>query len=338
MFPEIYIRNISESQGQYAYDTLEQDEKLVYNQIAEGTKNWEETITVSTNDADKLEKAYQAFLSEHAEIFWIEGYGFTIYEVGGLKTDYVFTPKYSYTQKEVQQKQEKIDAYAAECLKGLASDASDYEKVTYIYEYIIKNTEYNLKAEESQNICSVFIQRSSVCMGYAKAMQYLLHNIGIPCIVVSGTADGVSHAWNLVQMDGDYYYVDATWGEPNITEKKIKDKETVNYAYMGVRTEELFQSHQPDGNISLPECVAIADNYYVREGRYLTEFNEDKINNILIQDYNSKKKITLKCANSDIYDKLYRYLIQEANVCAIIKSDGISYLEDVRNHILTIYP
>lgn len=324
--------------GKYAYEMLDQDEKLIYNQIVDGVKNWKKNITVSTNDSDKLERAYQAVSSEHAEIFWVEGYGFTIYEVGGLQADYVFEPKYAYTEKEVQQKQEKIDAYVAECLEGLASEASDYEKVKYIYEYIIKNTEYNLTAGESQNICSVFIQRSSVCMGYARAMQYLLQSIGISCTVVSGTADGEAHAWNLVQMDGDYYYVDATWGEPNVTESSIQNKETVNYAYLGVRTAELFQSHQPDGSITLPECIATADNYYVREGKFLTEYNEKLINSILIREYNNGNSITIKCADSDIYGQLYEYLIQKASICTIIDCEGISYLEDVRNNIFTIYP
>ena len=36
---------------------------------------------------------------------------------------------------------------------------------------------------------------------------------GIPCEYVSGYATG-GHAWNLVEIDGEWYHVDTTWDDP----------------------------------------------------------------------------------------------------------------------------
>ena len=52
-----------------------------------------------------------------------------------------------------------------------------------------------------------------------KAASISLQQLGIYCIYVTGqTTDpngGVAdHAWNIVQCNGQYYYVDATWGDP----------------------------------------------------------------------------------------------------------------------------
>ena len=75
-----------------------------------------------------------------------------------------------------------------------------------------------MESEHDQNIARVFWKKQAVCAGYARAVQYLLERLGIPCIYVEGNTIGSSegHAWNIVQIGGQYYYVDATNGDqPN---------------------------------------------------------------------------------------------------------------------------
>ena len=45
------------------------------------------------------------------------------------------------------------------------------------------------------------------------------YNFTIPCRVISGTATNSIgstglHAWNQVQLDGRWYYIDCTWDDP----------------------------------------------------------------------------------------------------------------------------
>ncbi len=68
-------------------------------------------------------------------------------------------------------------------------------------ETLSKNTGYDL-----------LVNGTTVCAGYAAAYQDLLTRMGIPCVIV--TSEAMEHAWNLVQLDGQWYHVDVTWDDP----------------------------------------------------------------------------------------------------------------------------
>ncbi len=61
----------------------------------------------------------------------------------------------------------------------------------------------------------------AVCGGYSFAFEYLLHEAGIPCAYVSGSAKNIppspddqeDHAWNVVQISGKWYETDTTWDD-----------------------------------------------------------------------------------------------------------------------------
>ncbi len=69
--------------------------------------------------------------------------------------------------------------------------------------------------EDDQSIAGVFWKKSAVCAGYAGAVQYLLERLDIPCIYVDGSTKGSTegHAWDIVKIGQEYYYVDATNGD-----------------------------------------------------------------------------------------------------------------------------
>ncbi len=55
------------------------------------------------------------------------------------------------------------------------------------------------------------VEKSTVCTGYAAAFKALCDRFDLPCWVVLGSFDGVGHAWNIVQLEGETRYVDVTF-------------------------------------------------------------------------------------------------------------------------------
>ena len=109
---------------------------------------------------------------------------------------------------------------------GLDRDASDLEKLSAIYQYVCDSVTYDQVHKKNayfhikSTAWSALIQHTATCQGYSVLLYRMLRDNGINCRVVTGTATGESgsefHAWNMAELDGQYYYLDATWdaGKP----------------------------------------------------------------------------------------------------------------------------
>lgn len=319
--------------GYYAYSQLEKEEQLVYNQIAQCLFQFQDKVTLSTKEEDSVDRAFHYLLCDHPEIFWTDSYEMTTYSLGEVDTKYEFKPNYNMSEEEVEQKQKEIEQYVSRCYAGLESE-DEYDIALYLFDYIIEHTDYE-EGENSQNISSVFIDGKSVCMGYSKAYEYLLQKKGIESVIVSGTVDGESHAWNLVKLDGEYYFMDVTWGDIQFYEGSTGLSGYIDYNFFGVTTEDMKKTHVIDSKFKLPKCDETSCNYYVREGYVLETFQEETVDG-LVKKQLDNRWISIRCRDAAVYRELYRYLIAQERIYRILDTDKISYMENNVNNTLSI--
>ncbi len=330
----------------YAFGKLSEDEQEVYLEILEALIHFKENVKLSSCDKELISRVFQCVLNDHPEIFYVDGYSYTEYTLGSILKKITFTGSYRFSPEEVKEKQMQIDNYVNQCLAGMPEDADEYGKVKYVYEYLIHHTDYDAAAKDSQNICSVFLERKSVCQGYAKATQYLLNRAGVFATLVLGeVVGGEGHAWNLVRIDGAYYYVDTTWGDASYqavggSDYPIEKIPTINYDYLCVTTEQMEQTHTQDNVVEMPECTSMDANFYVREGVYFTEFDEKKIEKIFTDSYErGDTYVTLKCEGPDIYRKMQETLIGEQGVFRYLDcpDKAVSYVENEKQYSLSFW-
>lgn len=90
---------------------------------------------------------------------------------------------------------------------------SDYEKIGIIYDYIINNVSYAYDSSDDVifSAYSALFNGSAVCQGIAQLFYRLTTKAGISCRIVSGTANGGNHAWNIAEINGKYYLLDPTF-------------------------------------------------------------------------------------------------------------------------------
>lgn len=313
----------------YAYGQLDAIEQTVYDEMLSTILNHENKISLSTTDTDVMNRAYSAVCSDYGGLFWVNGYVFTRYKKGDELVGLEFSPKYTMTEEVRRQTQERIDRVVEEWFAGISINDTDYEKAKYIYETLALKTEYVEDARDSQNIISVFLRKQTVCQGYACAVQYLLEQLGVQSIIVSGKALGQPHAWNLLCLDGEYYYMDATWGNNGYRNKEGVETSFIDYNYMAMTTAEMQMGHEPDMDISLPECTAVLNNYYIKEGNYVEEWHPEQLGAMLAKAWEGKQVITLRFSDDSLKDQAFRYFIQDGHIADYCPGlSQINYLED----------
>lgn len=99
---------------------------------------------------------------------------------------------------------------AAEVIESLDLDGkSDYEKVQLISDWVGRNISYeDWKEDGVSMLVSTLSNKKSNCQGYADLTYYLMNSVGIDTFEDSGRSNTALHAWNLVKLDGKYYYLD----------------------------------------------------------------------------------------------------------------------------------
>lgn len=339
----------------YAYDTLTETEQVWYRNIARILGRMQEKQELSVNgikgglDETCIDKIFQCVLNDHPEFFYVEGYTYTKFTRLDKLVKLEFSGTYSMEPEEAGERMQQIESAAGEILSGISTDASDYDKVKYVYETLIRNTEYDLAASDNQNIYSVFVGRRSVCQGYAKATQYLLNRLGMECTMVMGTVDtGEGHAWNLVKVDGEYYYVDTTWGDASYQmeesaaqgedeEKRLPD---INYDYLCVTTRQLLRTHTLGGVVPMPSCTAVRANYYVREGSYFISYDMEQMEQVFIRaGEQGRSEVTLKCADRNVYDEIDQALIEDQKIFEYLGtgSGTVAYAQNEKQLSMTFW-
>ena len=265
---QMEVAQSEEGHQEYYFKQLNEEEQRVYRELLKGIRARENDFYLTLSQDDSIDRCYHAVLKDHPEIFWVHNHE-KIYKTTYSDSDYcTFTPGYIYTESEISEIQNAMEAGFQEVSSLIPADASDYEKVRIVYTYVIDNTQYQA-SDDDQSIAGVFWKKEAVCAGYAGAVQYLLERIGVPCIYVDGSTQGSTegHAWNIVKLDGEYYYVDATNGDQpdflNGNAAQLEEHKTIIYDYLCPFPEEYEKKYIRSEELTVPDCTAKDMNFYV---------------------------------------------------------------------------
>lgn len=317
---------VADASGAYAYSYLSDAEKLWYKDIETILGTHAEEAELSADgialglDETCIDTIFQSVLLDHPELFFVEGYSYTKYTTDNQLTKITFRGTYTVDLETAENRKNEIDAQVARILAGISSEANDYTKVKYVYDTLISETDYDLNAADNQNIYSIFVNHKTVCQGYAKATQYLLNCLGVETQLCLGRVEsGEAHAWNLVKIDGNYYYVDTTWGDASyqtLNETGTSSaKPEISYDYLNVTSKDLFRTHSLDGIVPMPECVSLEANYYVVMGLYFQAYDREQMKKAF-RDAQERgdSYVTVKCADETAYGDVVNAMIENQEI------------------------
>ena len=323
------------------YELLNPEEKVAYAALMKAFLKMEDRcdfsgILIENVNWGKLRKAMEADLPE---IFWVNWRLWWNSSLAGGNLAEVYT----ITKEQRDQMQQQIDALANPFIKSIPQSFGDYKKAKMVFDWLANQLEYDhagLKAQREKkyvsvtnddlrNIYGAFVKKKVVCVGYAQAFSYILHAIGLECVMRLS----IDHAWACAKLEGDYYHIDVTWGDEEVRE--------LEYHYFGMTDDEVYKYQT--GFRELAEhivCNSTRCSYYAKEGLYLDQVDEAELLEIVQRHFPRKGKcLRIKFADMYLLEQAYKCLNCSNRLLAIARERGFARLrvvEETRHNMLRI--
>lgn len=303
---------VNNAQEFYYYNQLDAETRKMYDALLlaasdpESSSNYVRlTTTTDPSSEEFLRQYYTAYFAmtyDHPELFWLyQGIedevdpmaAFTSSKEGRYDVFFALAHPYENYKEEMTAFNKATD----ELLSQVDLSASDAEIAQQIHDLLIDTVTYDDKVaaagvnDLAHTAYGVLVQNGNgeanhaVCDGYSLAYEYLLQQAGITAIVMPGkggatASDAGGHAWNLIELDGEWYEVDSTWDDAGSLDSQIAEalksdpddlaltyyqealadtsyRETVEHALYNVTTDKI-SSFEPDQS----------SMYVTHDGRY----------------------------------------------------------------------
>lgn len=308
---------LSAEYGVYScYESLSDEQKRIYN-IIDKSVNDMQTGMIELGKCS-LQDMFAAVYSVHMdrpEYFWMPNAYMTRIENDTYYIAFEYSENkenvsYNFTRQERDVMSEKLKSKVKEIKDKIPHNATQYEAELIVHDFVCKNVEYDNARMSKNNLTAygALVDGVAVCEGYARAMQLILNQIGIPCRLVCGEA-GEAHMWNLVKIGGKWHHLDATWDDMS----KTDGLDIVLHGYFNISDQQITKTHKIDGdwksatddalragsfNMSLPSCTSMEYFYANAENCVLKDNTAD---NIKILESNLKKAKEQKSQTCEFY-------------------------------------
>lgn len=250
------------------------------------------------------------------------------YSDGGYKGYYSGSGGYGDRRDRYQEATKKLD----EVIRSLNLDGkSDYDKFKAVTNWIVSNVRYDEDNETKyqHDLTGAVLDGLAVCDGYAGTFYYMANAVGLNALFEDGITNNnrIRHAWNLVEIDGTYYYTDPT---------------NAYFKEDGEPGKELLPGQKYLFSLYTPDDTTIEDTYKnISEDDYLKEHSVCKGNHNLRENGGKSAQCTTpatihyECTNPGC---LYEYDVESSPALGHAWDEGkITQEQSCDNPEITTY-
>ncbi len=225
---------------------------------------------------------------------------------------------------------------------------TEFETEVVLHDYLVNHCTYSYGSDKNDNEFRAYgalIEGQAVCNGYAEAMALLLSCAGIENQYVVGVAKSGSrsvkqkqendssgeekkenHAWNLVQINGSWYHLDATWDDP------VGDKDILSHAYFNL-SDELMKRDHTWAEDKYKKCPDMKWNYFYRNRSYFEKAVD--LDSYVTRVAMTRSKDVVECAFSQF--EITNTTLQGLSTVPGLKSVYYSIVGDFSYSVITFY-
>ena len=243
---------------EYYYDQLSSNDQFFYRKLLLELAHRSDRFTIPLPAKPNVHRVMEAIRYDHAELFYLEALGrYTWYEMPGGSVVMEFEPDYRFSAAQTRELERTIRAEADRVIRAVGS-RSPRAMALYFHDWLVRECVYTTSdggRHFAHRLDGPLLHRRCVCEGFAKAFKYLCDSVGVPCMEVSGEANGGGkigpHSWNIVRIGSRYYHVDVTFDNHDTAFERA---DFCSRASFLVSTQMILRNHTPDREFTLPNC------------------------------------------------------------------------------------
>lgn len=170
----------------------------------------------------------------------LDSYLYTIRSWGNLSTI-----KLEARYRETPEQTAAVDEMVSQAIAQIITPRmNQHEKVKAIHDWIVGKLQYD-ETLKHYTAYEALTTGTAVCQGYSLLAYKMLKAAGIPVLIAEGKVKTGDHAWNMVQLGGNWYHLDMTWDDPVVKTAGSKQPESrLSYNYYLKTDEEMRADHQ----------------------------------------------------------------------------------------------
>lgn len=302
----------------YSYYKLTADQQALYDDIYNHAIKLDEQFDLAVpTEPDEIAVVYQLMVNEEIELFYLD----SKFYYSGSPADKMKL-RYTDTPSNIRKKRKDMDTATQEILSKVTSGMSDYDMVKLFHDEIIRNVTYDTGGEN--NVYGAFVNKRTMCQGYAGAFLRLCNLTGIPALSITGQTNE-PHMWNMVRIDGEWYHIDLTWDDPD----KEDAPSFARYDYFGLDTATIKTLRTIDHyDYALPEANSDRYNYFVYNGLVAADYEGMKImlkNEMYKAAKNREYGVQVRCATPELTKEVISKMLESPD------ADGFDLLSEINN-------
>ena len=162
-----------------------------------------------------IRRTIEAVTLDNPGLFAVDPHAYT------MQTRFCFIPLHRmlfhplYSPQEAERLGRELRLWQRKvCVQLPPYAAASAQKAWMLMDYLARTVRYGGGERAEAHTIVGAARGEAVCSGLAKAYKFLCDGAGVPCIVASGTlsegSSSISHAWNIVEIDGRCLHIDLT--------------------------------------------------------------------------------------------------------------------------------
>ena len=236
----------------YNRGTLSREDAGIYDMMQKALASGEKSIVLKgRRDIKELMRIFNCVLNDEPGMFYVERNLST--KSDSSQTTVIFGYNGYYRSREKIERDLR-DVVKTVFDKRISTSDSEYETELRLYDFLTAWVTYKDSGSPDDHcLIGPLVKRQGVCEGIAEAFAYLGTAFGLKVSIATGTLKedpSEKHAWNIVEIDGSRYHVDATSDLGG------------NHKYFNC-DDSLMTSHSFEKGYS---CKGTAHNYYAMKG------------------------------------------------------------------------